>query len=58
MIGDSLSADMKRANNYGIKTCWFDKESKRYRESSRLYGRSFVGNKSVSLNILNPSNTK
>ncbi|WP_282923588.1 HAD family hydrolase [Mediterraneibacter massiliensis] len=28
MIGDSLSADIKGANNYGIKTCWFDKESK------------------------------
>lgn len=28
MIGDSLSADIKGANNYGIKTCWFDKEIK------------------------------
>lgn len=25
MIGDSLSADIKGAHNYGIKTCWFDK---------------------------------
>ena len=28
MIGDSLSADIKGAHNYGIKTCWFDKERK------------------------------
>lgn len=28
MIGDSLSADIKGADNYGIKTCWFDKELK------------------------------
>lgn len=28
MIGDSLSADIKGANDYGIKTCWFDKELK------------------------------
>lgn len=25
MIGDSLSADIKGAGDYGIKTCWFDK---------------------------------
>lgn len=28
MIGDSLSADIKGANDYGIETCWFDKEFK------------------------------
>lgn len=28
MIGDSLSADIKGADDYGIKTCWFDKELK------------------------------
>lgn len=28
MIGDSLSADIKGANDCGIRTCWFDKEGK------------------------------
>ncbi len=28
MIGDSLSADIQGAKDYGIKTCWFDKEGK------------------------------
>jgi 2-haloacid dehalogenase len=28
MIGDSLSADIKGAGDYGIKTCWFNKEYK------------------------------
>lgn len=26
MIGDSLSADIQGAKDYGIKTCWFDKD--------------------------------
>lgn len=34
MIGDSLSADIKGSENYGIKTCWFDKESKGTKNSA------------------------
>lgn len=28
MIGDSLSADINGAKDYGIKTCWFNKDGK------------------------------
>ena len=28
MIGDSLSADINGTKDYGINTCWFNKEHK------------------------------